>query len=287
MTDDMDNLLCSTDVGTIFLDRELLIRKFTPAIAHAFRLLPQDVGRRIDSFAHNILHDSLLDDVRRVVQTGEPYECDVQDRFGDWYLLRILPYRTKGTIDGVVVTLIAISRLKKTEQDLRRMSKVFMDGADPIIIEDLQGRILDLNREAERAYGWSRAELLGKHISMLVPTEREASLEALRAQCRADDSVRNVESVRRDRSGKISPVLLTLSLLHDEAGQRAAIASISKDITVQKAAEDEARTAARLRDQFLAMLSHELRNPLGALLNAAQIFKRAREDRHAARASSR
>src|SRR6185312_7434761 len=63
LTDDMDNLLRSTDVGTIFLDQNLCIRKFTPQIGRAFDLLPQDVGRRIDSFSHNIIHPGLLEDV--------------------------------------------------------------------------------------------------------------------------------------------------------------------------------------------------------------------------------
>ena len=275
LTDDMDNLLRSTDVGTIFLDRDLLIRKFTPQIAHAFQLLPQDFGRRIECFAHNILHDNLLGDVRRVLETEVPIDRDVQDRLGAWYLLRILPYRTKAHVEGVVVTLIAISRLKETEQELRRLSKVFMDGADPIIIEDLSGRIVDLNVEAERAYGWTRAELLGKSISALEPPEVESQSHALRDECRAHDSVRNVESVRRDRFGNDLPVLLTLSLLTDDSGRPSAMASISKDITKQKKAEQEAREAATLRDQFLAMLSHELRNPLGALLSATRLFNRA------------
>ena len=278
MTDDMDNLLRSTDVGTVFLDRDLLIRKFTAKIAHAFQLLPQDIGRRIDSFAHNILHDGLLDDVRHVLATEQPIERDVQDRFGEWFLLRILPYRTKVKVEGVVVTLIAISRLKATEQELRRLSKVFMDGADPIVIEDLSGRIVDLNREAERSYGWTREELLGKNVSVLVPPERRDQIAALREQCRTDDSVRNVESLRCDRFGNISHVLITLSLLHDDSGEPALIASISKDITAQKQAEAEAREAAKRRDEFLAVLSHELRNPLAAVLNATQLFHRAGAD---------
>jgi two-component system CheB/CheR fusion protein len=278
LTDDMDNLLRSTDVGTIFLDHNLLIRKFTPKIAHAFQLLPQDVGRRIDSFAHNIVHDGLLDDVRRVLATAAPIERDVQDRFGEWFLLRILPYRTKGTVEGVVVTLIGISRLKQTEQQLRRLSKVFMDGADPIIIEDLDGRIIELNREAERASGLSRAELLGKSVSVLAPPEQVEQFNQLREQCRTDDCVRNVESLLRDRSGRISPVLLTFSLLYDESGRPVATAISSKDITTQKQAEQDAREAASRRDQFLAMLSHELRNPMGAILNATQLFRRANND---------
>ena len=73
-------------------------------------------------------------------------------------------------------------------------------------------------------------------------------------------------------------MLLTLSLLHDETGEPSGIASISKDITQQKQAEGEARDAAGRRDQFLAMLSHELRNPLGAIMNATRLFERAGGD---------
>ena len=275
LTDDMDNLLRSTDVGTIFLDHDLSIRKFTPKIAYAFHLLPQDMGRRIDSFASHIFHDDLIGDVRRVLNTGESIECDVQDKQGDWFLLRILPYRTKSAINGVVLTLIGISRLKATEKELRHLSKVFMDGADPIIIEDLSGNIIDLNREAELAYAWSRDELLGQPITKIIPLELRSHGEVLREQCRRDDSVRNVESYRCDRTGKVRPVLLTLSLIRDESGIPVAIASIAKDITVQKQAEQEAREAASRRDQFLAMLSHALRNPLGAILNATRYFQRS------------
>jgi two-component system CheB/CheR fusion protein len=278
LTDDMDNLLRSTDVGTIFLDHNLRIRKFTPRIAHAFQLLPQDVGRRIDSFASNVDHPAFLDDVRRVLESDEPFERDVQDRHGEWFLLRILPYRVKGKVEGVVVTLIGISRLKNTEQELRRLSKVFMDGADPIVIEDLSGHIIDLNAEAERTYGWTREELLGRSMLELVPPDCQEQFEALREQSRRTDSVRNAELARRDRAGNTSPVLLTLSRLIDESGQPIAIAVNSKDITLQKQAENEARDASRRRDQFLAMLSHELRNPLGAILNAVYLMERSQDD---------
>jgi two-component system CheB/CheR fusion protein len=274
LTDDMDNLLRSTEIGTIFLDRALCIRKFTPQIVHAFQILPQDIGRSIDTFSHNILHETLLEDVQRVATTERPFEKDVQNRQGKWYLLRILPYRTKGRVDGIVITLVDISGIKKTEAELRRMSKVFMDGADPIVIEDLDGRIIDLNAEAVRAYGYNREELLGQSGDLLVSAEHVAQSRQLRDRCRNAEHVRNVESVRKDRNGREHPILLTLSLLSDESGKPIGIATISKDITEQKKAERQARQALARRDEFLAMLSHELRNPLGAVLNAAQLMSR-------------
>ncbi len=119
LTSDMDNLLDSTEVGTIFLDRELAIRKFTPQIGQEFHLLPQDLGRPINSFAHNIKHPDLLNDLKAVVKNERPREREVQDRQGKWLYLRILPYRTKTKkVDGVVLTLIDITPVKQAQQQL-------------------------------------------------------------------------------------------------------------------------------------------------------------------------
>ncbi|HVX59445.1 MAG TPA: chemotaxis protein CheB [Pirellulales bacterium] len=112
---DMESLLASTEVGTIFLDSELRIRKFTPAVSRTFHLLPQDIGRRIDSFAHSILHETLVEDIEGVLSSGSSCEREVADRHGQNYLMRIFPYQTRKSIDGVVLTLIDISELKKAE----------------------------------------------------------------------------------------------------------------------------------------------------------------------------
>ena len=282
LTDDMDNLLRSTDVGVMFLDAELCIRKFTPKIAEFFDLLPHDIGRRISTFAHKIADDGLFDDVNRVLATRQIVERQVRDKQGQCFLLRVLPYSGKTAAEGAVVTIIDISLLIEAQAELRRMSKVFMDGADPIIVEDLQGRIVDLNAEAERAYGWKREELLGKNIDVLVPGDQRPLSRALRQRCRNAEHVRNVEVLRQSKSGEKSPVLLTLSLLTDESGRPSAIATIAKDIRAQKQSEREACEAVERRDQFLAMLSHELRNPLAAVLNAVNVFSHggADQDRH-------
>ncbi len=306
LTDDMDNLLQCTDVGTVFLDHDLCIRKFTPQVARIFRILPQDVGRPIDSFTHHLQHDGLLNDLAAVLKSGTRIEKEVCDRQGTWFLLRILPYQSKGRVEGVVLTLVDISLLKRAEKDLRLMSKVFMDGADPVVIEDLSGRVLDMNSEAEHAYGWKREELLGRSIEILLPEESRATSRQLRERCLKSEHVRNVECWRRSKSGDVRPILLTMSLLTDEHQQPVAIATLAKDITALKQAEEdrrryalqleqsnralretvakleraesEAREGVRLRDHFLAMLSHELRNPLGAVLSAAYVMEREPDD---------
>src|SRR6185503_13333705 len=105
LTNDMDNLLSSTEVGTIFLDRELRIRRYTPAIATTFDLVPHDVGRSIETFTHRMEHPELVDDLKRVLASGQPVERELHDVERKAFFLRVLPYRVKGTVEGVVLTL--------------------------------------------------------------------------------------------------------------------------------------------------------------------------------------
>jgi two-component system CheB/CheR fusion protein len=306
LTDDLDNLFRNLEEGVAFLDRDLCIRRFTPPLARVFQFLPQDVGRRIDTFAHNIAYDRLVEDLTQVMNSQTSLEKEVVDRQRRYYLLRIAPYRTRARVEGVILKLLDVTRLKEAEKRLRLLSKVFMDGADPIIIEDLSGNILDLNAEAERVYGWPRKELIGQNIEILQPESWRGQALELRQRCLAQESVRNVETVRRTKNGAEYPVLKSLSLLSDDNGEPVAIASIAKDIRslkeaekdarrnaqelasanqvlqdmVQKRlkAEAEAKEAVRRRDEFLAMLSHELRNPLSAILTATYILARPDAD---------
>ena len=118
ITGDMNHLLEAAEIHTIFLDRELRLRKFTPRIAATFNLLPQDVGRRLDVFAPGLNDPQLIPDVERVARSGESVERQVRDRHGHTYFLRILPYKKEDLIEGVVITLIDITAVKRAEREL-------------------------------------------------------------------------------------------------------------------------------------------------------------------------
>ncbi|MFK7737482.1 MAG: CheR family methyltransferase [Pirellulaceae bacterium] len=124
VTHDMDNLLHSTEVHTIFLDRDLQIRKFTPQVAETFSLIPQDIGRRIDSFTHSIDCEALTAKLESVIETRQPHEEEVCDRSGAWFLMRLLPYRAANKSDdsdkteGALLTLVDISKLRATSAAL-------------------------------------------------------------------------------------------------------------------------------------------------------------------------
>ena len=130
-------------------------------------------------------------------------------------------------------------RQKRAEENLRRMSTVFKDAADPILIEDLDGVVIDMNDEVERSYGWSRDELIGKSIKTIVPTKRHKQAIELLKRCKAGENLRNIEGVRCNKDGKNIPVLLTLSILKNDSGKTIGISTLAKDITAQKQAEEK------------------------------------------------
>jgi PAS domain S-box-containing protein len=138
---------------------------------------------------------------------------------------------------------------KQLASQLQQWSRVFMDATDPIIIEDLSGIIIDMNRAAEREYGWRRNELIGKSIRSLIPSARFQWAERLRERCYQGEVIRNWEGMRRDQQGRIFFVLLTAFPLLDDSGRMTSLATIAKDITQRKQTESELeKTQQRLRE---------------------------------------
>ena len=138
---------------------------------------------------------------------------------------------------GISTIAKDITQLKIYEEKTRLLSKVFMDSTDPIIIEDTNGNVVELNHETELVYAWSRKELKGKPIKTIVPLQCHKQADRLLKQCLAGEKVKNIEGQRCTKSGKLIPVLLTLSALKDEDKNTIAVATIAKDITQLKHAE--------------------------------------------------
>ncbi len=287
LTNDMDNLLSSTDIGTVFLDRQLRIRRYTPQIADAFNLLPQDVGRPIQTFANNIEHPELTDDLSRVLESGKAIEREIRDRENRAYFLRILPYRAKGTIDGVVLTMIDVSGLKAAEDALFHerylLNSLLETTPDAIYFKDMRGRFIRANHamaarlgigDPREAVGKTPFELGAGEHALTFHRKDEAVLRSGEAQPyqlekrewqTLDDHGNSVQTVAWD--------LVTRLPLRDPSEHIVGLFGIFRDVTEQKLAEEKIQEAVRRRDQFLAMLSHELRNPLGAVVTATALLR--------------
>jgi len=143
-----------------------------------------------------------------------------------------------------------IAERQSDQTRIHQLSRVFRDAADSIIIEDLSGTIIEMNREAERSYGWSRDELIGKSIkNLLLPDRYQLALQ-LRQQCLNGQEVRNWEGYRVDKYGRVFPTLMTAFPLMDENGRIELVATITKDISILKKLELELRDSQRRLKEF-------------------------------------
>jgi two-component system CheB/CheR fusion protein len=120
---DLQNLLASTGMATIFLDREVQIVRFTPQAIELFQIRDEDVGRPLTDLSTTLIYKELDADVRRVLASGAPVEREVPERDGRWFLARLYPYRTLDSIGGVVMTLLDVTVRKRAELALRDMDR--------------------------------------------------------------------------------------------------------------------------------------------------------------------
>ena len=119
---DMKNLLDSTDIATLFLDNSLNVRRFTNRTTEITKLIQSDVGRPITDIASDLIYSELETDVKNVLRNLISIEKEIPADDGQWYLVRVLPYRTlENTIDGVVITYTNITVMKNLESELRKI----------------------------------------------------------------------------------------------------------------------------------------------------------------------
>jgi len=127
LNNDVENLLKSTNIGTIFLNREMCIRKFTPSIIDQFNLIEGDIGRPIDNFTNklqDVSNKSIMIDAAEVMKNGQPITREIQLKDGSWFLKRLHPFVDElGEIDGVVITFTNITELKQAKKDIELLEQ--------------------------------------------------------------------------------------------------------------------------------------------------------------------
>ncbi|MGH8534900.1 MAG: chemotaxis protein CheB [Gammaproteobacteria bacterium] len=130
---DLDNLLASTHIATLFFDREFRIKRYTPASTRLFNLIPSDLNRPVADIANKFSEGHLLFDAQQVLDTLTPIEREVRTLGGEWYIQRVLPYRThEDRIEGVVVIYTEITELKRGEEALRESEERFRTLAETV-----------------------------------------------------------------------------------------------------------------------------------------------------------
>ncbi|MFW5771051.1 MAG: chemotaxis protein CheB [Spirochaetota bacterium] len=156
--DDMNNLLNSIHIGTIFVDSNLCIKRFTSQATSFVSLIDSDIGRPLENMSTTLKQDTLIEDIKKVISNLAPLEKEIQRKDDTWFLMRIIPYRTTDNgVDGVVVTFINIDDQKKAQRHLEELSRekekahiqilrrVFDMNPMPLAVLDSEGRIIISN----------------------------------------------------------------------------------------------------------------------------------------------
>jgi PAS domain S-box-containing protein len=220
-----------------------------------------------------------------------------------WIHARSRPQqRPDGTIawDGVAID---ISKLTQAESVLRHFKAIVEFSDDAIIGKTLQGIITSWNAGAEKIFGYPAAEAIGMSVRMLFTPDNVGEEDRILARIARQEPVRNLESVRQRKDGRLIDISATISPIFDQQGRVSGASTIARDITARKQAEAElerhrhhleamveertaalseaklaAETASRAKSSFLANMSHELRTPMNAIIGFASIASRTARD---------
>jgi PAS domain S-box-containing protein len=176
-----------------------------------------------------------------------------------------------------------------------RLAAIIESSDDAIVSKTLEGIIQTWNKGAERIFGWTAAEVVGKPITIIIPPDRLEEEPKILERLRAGERVDHFETIRQTKDGRLLNVSVTISPVRDEQGRIIGASKIARDITLQKQFERElqaakdaaeqaramadraravAETASRAKDHFLSVLSHELRTPLTPVLAAISLMER-------------
>lgn len=241
---ELENLLGATEVGTLFLDRELRIQRFTAGVTDMINVLPSDRGRPIGHLTHKLKYNSFMADAEQVLQRLVPLEREAQTEKGHWYLLRFRPYRiAQDQIEGVVITFINITALKESEEQLRQSKETLEDRVDerthelneanqkvsqvrdlffrlfhsnPVptsLTQVADGKFIDVNDAYVEFAGLPRDHIIGHtSLELDLPLPKDVRSQVIE-RLHKENILNNIELQVERASGEITTVITSIQLI--------------------------------------------------------------------------
>ena len=288
---DLRNLITSTNIGTIFLDRALNIQLYTPPVQQLFNIIASDLGRPLEHITHKLDYEKIIDDANEVLRSLHSIQREVQSHDNHWYLAQLTPYRTMDDhIDGVVITFMDFTERKQGEVELARITAesqqqtrffhtILSNIFDYTYAFDKNGRFLYSNKSHSDLLQLLPQEIVGKNFFDLeFPPQLADKLhkqiqQVFETKMRIKDetSFTRPDGHRGCYEYIFSPVI-------GEDGEVELIAGSSRDITEHQQNEKALQEADRRKDIFMATLAHELRNPLAPIRSGLELIRRSQND---------
>jgi two-component system, chemotaxis family, CheB/CheR fusion protein len=293
VNNDVTNLLASINIPILMLANDLGIRSFTPMAQRLFNLISTDVGRPFSDIRSNLEIPDLEPMILDVIDTLNTKEQEVQTQSGYWYALRIRPYRTsENQIEGVVIVLIDIDALKSSAATLetaRNYAETIVESVPtPLIVLDDNFRVNTANRALyetfkvsssetaqadwfEWANGqWNVPQLRSLLEDILVNNVEINNFEIEQVFDRIGQKTLLINACKVEPEDSVSMILLSIEDITD---RKQFETERSQLLQQEQSARQQAEMANRAKDEFLANLSHELRNPLTPILAWAQMLR--------------
>ncbi|MBF2015962.1 MAG: response regulator [Rivularia sp. T60_A2020_040] len=299
LNNDIDNLLRSSDIGVVFLDPQLNIRKFTPAATRAINIRISDLDRPLAHFTHNLNYPNLIETLQGVVNTAKIIEQEVSiTSTGEKLLMRVNPYiKEDGTRNGIVVTFVNIDEIKNIQEQLHQTNNLLENlyATSPIGLglHDQQLKFLRVNQTLADINGLSIEEHIGKNVRDILPDLADQIESTLNQVIETGQSICDIEvqgttpaapNVQRYWCANYYPV----DLLNGNRGVGSVVIEITESKRIQEqllrknqaleeavAVAQAADSANQAKSEFLANMSHEIRTPMNAILGVSQILQRS------------
>jgi two-component system CheB/CheR fusion protein len=293
LNNDLTNLLASINIPVLMLADDLQIRRFTPTAQGLFNLIPTDIGRPFSDIRSTLDVPDLEQIILEVIDTLHTKEQEVQTQAGYWYNLRIRPYRTaENKIDGVVMVLIDIDGLKRsarTLEEARNYAETIVETVQtPLVVLDADFRVNKANRSFYETFRVSSSETSKSSLFELgngqwnIPQLRWVLEDILVSEVQLQNfeldhlfeqigqKTMLLNACKLEREDKALMILLSIEDITD---RKQFEIDRSQLLEHEQLARQQAETANRTKDEFLANLSHELRNPLTPILGWAQMLQ--------------
>lgn len=232
LTEDIDNMLASTEIGVLFLDSELHVRKVTPILGEILGLGPRDMGRRLPNLTAELGTNDLHEDLLTVIEGEDFIEREFEIESGKRYLLRITPYQSESREDGLVLAVFDITSMRETEHRATELASIISSSNDAIIGFSFSGIITAWNQGAEQIYGFTAAEAEGQNaLGLIVPPEEAGNFMTELDHARKGEPMETQTMRRRTKLGHDVMVTFRLSTATTDDSAETQIASVERDVT--------------------------------------------------------